>query len=127
MENGMKRTILVVDDDSGVLKMTELMLSDGGFNVIVSSNAREGLGILKAQKVDLIITDIIMPEMEGIELISQLRKDHPALPIMAISGGGRSHNTDFLKFAKKLGAKVVLEKPFRREALLEAVNRAFGD
>lgn len=123
----MKRTILVVDDDSGVLKMTELMLSDGGFNVIVSSNAREGLGILKAQKVDLIITDIIMPEMEGIELISQLRKDHPALPIMAISGGGRSHNTDFLKFAKKLGAKVVLEKPFRREALLEAVNRAFGD
>lgn len=123
----MKRTILVVDDDSGVLKMTELMLSDGGFNVIVSSNAREGLGMLKAQKVDLIITDIIMPEMEGIELISQLRKDHPALPIMAISGGGRSHNTDFLKFAKKLGAKVVLEKPFRREALLEAVNRAFGD
>lgn len=123
----MKRTILVVDDDSGVLKMTELMLSDGGFNVIVSSNAREGLGILKAQKVDLIITDIIMPEMEGIELISQLQKDHPALPIMAISGGGRSHNTDFLKFAKKLGAKVVLEKPFRREALLEAVNRAFGD
>lgn len=123
----MKRTILVVDDDSGVLKMTELMLSDGGFNVIVSSNAREGLGMLKAQKVDLIITDIIMPEMEGIELISQLQKDHPALPIMAISGGGRSHNTDFLKFAKKLGAKVVLEKPFRREALLEAVNRAFGD
>jgi CheY-like chemotaxis protein len=123
----MKRTILVVDDDSGVLKMTELMLSDGGFNVLVTGNARDGLAVLKSQKVDLIITDIIMPEMEGIELISQLKQDHPELPIMAISGGGRSHNTDFLKFAKKLGAKVVLEKPFRREALLDAVSRALAN
>ncbi len=122
----MKRTVLVVDDDSGVLKMTEIMLSDAGYNVIVTASAREGLEMLQAQKVDLIITDIIMPEMEGIELITQLKQDHPSLPIMAISGGGRSHNTDFLKFAKKLGAKTVLEKPFRREALLDAVTRALA-
>jgi DNA-binding NtrC family response regulator len=123
----MKKTILVVDDDSGLLKIAELVLTDGGFNVLLTSNARDGLAILKSQKVDLVITDIIMPEIEGIELITKLKRNHPALPIMAISGGGWSRNTDFLKFARKLGAKVVLAKPFRRDALLDAVNRALAN
>jgi CheY-like chemotaxis protein len=123
----MKRTVLVVDDDGSVLKMVDLLLSDSGFEVIVAPSGSEGLKVLESRTVDLIITDIIMPEMEGIELITQLRASRPELPIVAISGGGRSRNLDFLKFAKKLGAKVVLEKPFRRDTLVEAVNKALSD
>jgi CheY-like chemotaxis protein len=124
---GMKRTVLVVDDDGGVLKMIELMLGDSGFDVMVAPSGRDGLKALESQAFDLIITDIIMPEMEGIELITHLRTTRPDIPILAISGGGRSRNFDFLKFAKKLGAKAVLEKPFRRDGLLEAVNKALSE
>ena len=122
----MKRTVLVVDDDGGVLKMIELMLGDSGFDVIVAPSGHDGLRALEHRMFDLIITDIIMPEMEGIELITQLRKTRPEVPILAISGGGRSRNFDFLNFAKKLGARAILEKPFRREGLLEAVNKALS-
>jgi DNA-binding NtrC family response regulator len=119
-----KKTVLVVDDDGSVLKMIELILDDSGFDVIVASGGAEGLKLLEARHVDLIITDIIMPEMEGIELITRLGGEQSKIPILAISGGGRSRNMNFLTFAQKLGAKVVLEKPFRRDALVDAVNRA---
>ena len=73
----MKQTVLVVDDDGGVLKMIDLMLSDSGFDVIAVPSGRDGLKALEGRAFDLIITDIIMPEMEGIELITHLRASRP--------------------------------------------------
>lgn len=122
----MKRTILLVDDDESVLKTISPMLQDAGFAVIPANTARAGLDQLKETTVDLIITDIVMPEMEGIEFIRHLKTKFPPVPIIAISGGWRTSEVDFLAFAKKLGANTVLEKPFGRKELLEAVNTALA-
>lgn len=119
----MKQSVLVIDDDVGVGTMIRLMLDDEGYRVISVTDARDGLRKLTAERVDLIITDIIMPDMEGIELIVRVRNAHPTVRIVAISGGGRSHNADFLKFAQRLGADAVLAKPFRREDLMEVVRK----
>lgn len=120
----MKKTILVIDDDSGVQRMVQIVLEDAGFNVVSLGSARRGLDEIEKgdRPFDLIITDIIMPEMEGIEFISRIKTQHKDLPVIAISGGGRSHNLDFLTFAEKLGANAVLPKPFRRDQLLDIVN-----
>jgi YesN/AraC family two-component response regulator len=87
------------------------------------NRGEDGIKRLMGDPIDLIITDIIMPDMEGIEFIRSVQSSHPALPIVAISGGGRSHNLDFLKFAQRLGAISTLAKPFRREELLDVVGK----
>jgi CheY-like chemotaxis protein len=75
---------------------------------------------------DLIVTDIVMPNMEGLEVILALRKSHPAIPIIAVSGGGALKDQDYLDFAAKLGAAATLTKPFRREELLRLVHGILG-
>ena len=117
----MKRTVLLVDDDDNVLKTISPMLTDAGYNVLSVTKARAGFDQLQSHSVDLIITDIIMPEMEGIEFILKLRKESPSVPIIAISGSGRSSRFDYLTMARRLGATAVLEKPFGREELLSVV------
>jgi CheY-like chemotaxis protein len=119
----MTRTILLVDDDESVLKTIGPMLQDAGYRVIPVNTARAGLDHLQGNAVDLIITDIVMPEMEGIEFIRHLKGRFPEVPVVAISGGWRTSEIDFLAFAKKLGAHSVLEKPFGRKDLLEAVSK----
>jgi CheY-like chemotaxis protein len=117
---------MVVDDDPGVVRMLQLMLGDAGLNVIPVTSAREGLRKLATDSVDLIVTDIIMPDMEGIEFIMRAKEARPNIKIIAISGGGRSRNTDFLRFAERLGADGVLAKPFQRDGLLEVINRVLA-
>ena len=119
----MKRTVLVIDDDGDILQMIKAMLDDAGYDVISVGDARHGLSKLESRPVDLVITDIIMPEMEGIEFIMKLKENIPSMPIIAISGGGQLHSADFLSFAQKLGASAVLAKPFRREKLLATVSK----
>lgn len=119
----MTRTVLVIDDEPGIARMIKLMLDDAGFRVVAASDGRVGIAKLDKERVDLIITDIIMPEVEGIELIRHAKAAHPSVPILAISGGGRAHNLDFLRFARSLGADATLPKPFRREDLLAAIAK----
>jgi CheY-like chemotaxis protein len=119
----MKQTILVVDDEADVIRMITLILEDADYQVLSVNRGEDAIKLLASQAVDLIVTDIIMPDMEGIEFIQSVKGSHPTLPIVAISGGGRSHNADFLKFARKLGARATLPKPFRREELLAAVSK----
>ncbi len=122
----MTRTVLLVDDDDNVLKTISPMLTDAGFKVVAVTEARVGLDELQANAFDLIITDILMPDMEGIEFIMKLRAKSPRVPIIAISGGGRISNASFLTFAQKLGANAVLEKPFGRDQLLDVVTRVLA-
>jgi CheY-like chemotaxis protein len=119
----MKQTILVVDDEADVIRMITLILEDAEYRVISVTRGEDGIKRVAGEPVDLIITDIIMPDMEGIEFIRSIQATHPLLPIVAISGGGRSHNLDFLKFAKRLGAMSTLAKPFRRDELLDVVGK----
>lgn len=118
-----KRTVLVVDDDDTVLETISPMLADAGYDVLGVTKARVGFDEFRSRSVDLIITDILMPEMEGIEFILKLRKESPSVPIIAISGSGRSSKIDYLAMARRLGATAILEKPFGREELLGVVAK----
>ncbi len=122
----MKQTILVVDDEADVIRMITQILEDAGYQVVSTNRGEDAINHLAGQPVDLVITDIVMPEMEGIEFIRSVKGSHPTLPIVAISGGGRSHNADFLRFARNLGAHATLTKPFRREELLAAVSEVLA-
>ena len=114
--------ILVIDDEDEVRSMLRQMLEHAGHEVSEAVNGAVGIEIYERETSDLIITDIIMPEKEGVETIITLRRSNPALPIIAISGGGRLDATDFLSMAEKLGARHTLTKPFRRDQLLDAVR-----
>ena len=118
--------ILVIDDEDELRSMLRHMLEHAGHEVAEAVNGAAGIEIYERDAPDLIITDIIMPEKEGVETIIALRRADPALPIIAISGGGRLDATDFLTMAKKLGARHTLTKPFRRDQLLEAVGRCLA-
>jgi DNA-binding response OmpR family regulator len=115
--------ILIIDDDEQVRKVLRLTLIAAGFDVVEAQDGKIAMKIFqKNPGVDLIITDLIMPEKEGIETIIELRRDFPEIPIIAISGGGRIDPNDYLYLAKKLGAHKTLEKPFSRKEIIDAVN-----
>jgi len=115
--------ILVIDDDDLVRGTFVQMLTRAGFDVAEAKNGREGLAQYKSQSPDLILTDVIMPDQDGIETILALRALSTTIPIIAISGGGRAHVMEFLDAARKLGADLVLAKPIRQAELVDAINR----
>lgn len=118
--------ILVIDDDPAILRMIEFMLEGSGYQCQCFGSAQGGLASLDHTAYHLLITDIIMPEVEGIELILSARATFPDLPIIAMSGGGRTSRTDVLHLAQQLGAATVLPKPFTRGDLLDAIGRTIG-
>ncbi len=118
--------ILIIDDEELARFTVRLILETAGHEVGEAKNGNEGLTQFRSNPYDLVITDIIMPEKEGIETIIELRKDYPDLRIIAISGGGRTRNLDFLRLAGQFGAAVSLAKPFSDDELIVAVNTCLG-
>jgi DNA-binding response OmpR family regulator len=114
--------ILLIDDNAGMLKMQVAFLQQAGHAVTTAVNGKEGLKLVAQQPFDLVITDLVMPEKEGIEVIIELRQKLPALKIIAISGGGRVKPEGYLVLAQKLGAAKTLAKPFSGKELVEAVT-----
>jgi DNA-binding response OmpR family regulator len=120
--------ILIIEDDKAVRTMLGLTLTHFGHTVLEAGNGREGLELFKRANADLVITDIVMPEKEGLEVLIELRqKQVPLVKVIAISGGGRQHAKDYLRMAKLMGAAKVLEKPFSTEVLIAAVNELLSD
>lgn len=117
----MKR-ILLIDDDDLFQNMLKQTLERAGYDVITASNGRIGLQLYQSAHFDIVITDLIMPEVEGIEIITNLRDDYVGIKIIAISGGGRCNPSDYLQIAKKLGADKIFTKPVDRRELLAAVE-----
>jgi CheY-like chemotaxis protein len=115
--------ILVIDDDDLVRNTLVRMLERAGFDVAAAKNGREGLARFHSEPPDLIVTDVIMPELDGIETIMALRQESPGIPIIAVSGGGKTHAMQFLDVAHKLGADIILPKPFRQADLVSAIAR----
>lgn len=115
--------ILLVDDEEMVRMQIRSSLELEGYEVREASNGREALEMLADYKPDLMITDILMPEKEGIETIREVRQQRADIKIIAISGGVRTENMDFLKIAKRLGADLALPKPFGRQQLLTLVHQ----
>ena len=119
--------ILIIDDDAAVSRTLSLILSRAGHQVTTATSGRKGLELLSQDGFDLVLTDIIMPELDGIEAIRRIRNDHPGLRIIAMSGGGQIDKADFLHMAEALGADRVLEKPVRSERLLELVGSVMAN
>lgn len=118
----MSARILVIDDDEHMRGVMVRMLSSAGHEILEAENGKVGTRLYREQPVDLIITDLIMPEQEGIETIRELRKENPAVKIIAVSGGGAISPEQYLTIAKHLGVVQTLSKPFRKQELLDAVN-----
>jgi CheY-like chemotaxis protein len=112
-------TILLIDDDDQVRMLVKIALEDAGYRFVTVDSGKQGLRLLDHQEVDLILVDIFMPEMDGLELIPVLRKTRPATKIIAITAGSGERN--YLDIAKHLGANATLKKPFSRQELLDAV------
>lgn len=119
--------ILVIDDEPSILLMIKKMLEKAGHEVDMALNGKEGMQIFEKNKADLLITDIIMPEKEGLETIVEMRKKYPDLKIIAISGGGRISADGYLPGAKLLGANMVFQKPLIQKEFLEAVSFLLKD
>lgn len=115
-------TVLVVDDLADMRKMIRTMLESDGHNVTEASNGRDALTVLRDGHFDIVVTDILMPEADGIELIRAIAS-RPNMGIIAISGGGNyMPATISLAMAEAMGAGTTLFKPFRKQELLDAVN-----
>lgn len=114
--------ILVVDDDLAVLDVMSEMLRLEGHEVTVAENGVDAVQCVNDSEFDLVITDLIMPEKEGLETIADIRRSRADLPIIAISGGGRLGPTDYLETARFIGANATLAKPFARQELLSTVE-----
>lgn len=118
------KNILIVDDEKAVRDFVAEILTESGYSIQEARDGREALSILKQSEIDLIITDIVMPDIEGIELIRKVKNNYQqAIRIIAMSGGKIADAYVYLKIAHKIGADVLLEKPFTVEELLNAVNQ----
>ena len=114
--------ILVIDDDAQTRQLLRHMLQRAGYGVVEAADGNEGIERMRTEPIDLVVTDVIMPEKEGIETIIELQRDFPHVKIIAISGGGRIGAQHVLTAAKSFGANKTLAKPFGNEALLEAIE-----
>ena len=119
--------ILVLDDEPSILLMIKKMLEKEGHEIDMALNGMEGIELFEKNKPDLLITDIIMPEKEGLETIFELRKKHPGLKIIAISGGGRIGPEGYLPSAKLFGADMVFQKPLVPKEFLQAVSSLLNE
>ena len=117
-------TILVIDDDESFRSMLRRTLQRAGYDVVEADEGAVGLRTLSGVSVDLVITDIIMPNMEGIETLRVLRRAYPDLKVIAMSGGGRIRADTYLDVAHTFGAFRTLAKPFDNAQLFSAVEDA---
>lgn len=115
-------TVLVVDDDLVVREACALLLEDHGFHVVTAIDGTDGLEKFRQIKPAVVLTDIIMPEKEGIGLIRELRRESPTVKIVAMSGSGRFGDMEVIEIATKLGANLGLQKPFGDLQLVNAIR-----
>lgn len=116
------KSILVIDDEKPFRQLIVELLHIKGYTVYEAENGDYGLKEYKKHNPDLIITDLIMPDKEGIEFIQSIRNHNPNIPIIAMSGGNSDFSASYLRASQKLGANKVLSKPFESELLYSAIE-----
>lgn len=121
------KKILIIDDEPHILLMLKKMLERVGYEIDLAANGNEGLALFKRTPADLVITDIIMPEKEGLETIRAMRRERPDLKIIAMSGGGKVSADNYLEIARIFGASKVIEKPFTQQDMVAAVQGLMED
>ena len=118
--------ILVIDDDEIMNGMTVQLLSEAGYEAEGAQDGDCGLKLLESKPFDLVVTDIVMPEKEGIETIIAIRNKNKTMPIIAISGGEKLGPEQYLRMAQHFGADYTFQKPFNREHFLAAVRECLS-
>ncbi len=129
-------SILIIDDEEDIRDALQMVLESAGYDVMVASNGNEAIVLQRGEPADLIITDIIMPEKDGVAIIKEIREEFPGTRIIAISGGGGAQSaeympdaittTAYLAAAKDAGADMIFTKPFERKDLIQAVYELFN-
>lgn len=117
-------SVLVLEDNEAYRTLISEVFTQAGFEVTSASDGRRVAAILSERRIDLIITDLSMPERDGLETLTDLRYTHPRLPVIAISGDVPLNTHLYLTLAEKLGAARVLAKPFKMDQLLAAAREA---
>ena len=117
-----KTKILVVDDNVTLLEMLEDALNQQNYDVVTTNDGEKVINLFENFKPEIVLTDIVMPAVDGIELILELRKLSSNIKIIAMSGGNRGHADAYLHMAEKLGADKVIPKPFKISQLLEELD-----
>ena len=120
------KNVLVVDDDPSIRALIRLYLEGAGYGVLEAADGRQAMATLDGQSADLVILDIFMPEMDGLEVLQALREHSKSCKVMAISGGSAKIGMDLLGHATIFGADQVLEKPFGEATLLGKVRSLIG-
>ena len=115
--------ILIVDDEEQLRDVLRCVLQDEGHEIVEAADGYAALEQFRQTPTELVITDIVMPDKEGLETIIDLKRTNPSVRIIAMSGGGRNSPHDYLDMAKKLGATEVIAKPFSIDEFLMCVNR----
>ena len=114
----MSRKVLIIEDEPELLALMADSFRRADLEVYTARNGEVGLELFRTVQPDLVITDIVMPAKEGVSLIMDIKKTGSDVPVIAISGGGTRSCKDYLRWAKELGAALVLQKPFRMSILL---------
>lgn len=118
------QTLLIVDDDPMVRTGLRRMTEDGGWTARCVPSGAAAVEVCSREHVDAVLIDVIMPNEDGISTMAEIRRVRPLLPVVVMSGGGRSGNADLLTFAERAGADAVLRKPFNGRQLMMALDRA---
>src|SRR5580700_3896140 len=111
-------TILVVDDEPEIRELLGIILSGAGYSVEGAQDGMEASKMMLTKPFDVVVTDMLMPEKDGLEFIAELRKKHPAVRIVAMTGGGHIGRDSYLRIARGFGAHVLMEKPFLQAEVL---------
>jgi CheY-like chemotaxis protein len=116
-------SILLVDDDDQFRTMLSEVLTNAGYQVHQASDGLQAIKYFESQPTDLVITDLVMPNKEGLELILDFKRLYSEVKIIAISGGGRNGPQDYLEAATEFGAQRVFAKPFSTKEIIEAIRQ----
>ena len=119
--------VLVIDDEPYNLLMLKKMFEKEGYEVDIAINGDEGIRMFSKYPADIVITDIVMPEKEGLETIREFKQTNPDLKIIAISGGGRIDSKEYLDSARLFGAARIFRKPFKQREMVNAVHELLNE
>jgi CheY-like chemotaxis protein len=122
-----KKRVLLIDDNDTFRRVLRATMEGMGYDVIEVTNGREAIAVFPVEGVDLVITDLLMPEKDGFEFIRYLRRRAPGVPVIAMSGGGRVGSGLYLEVAEQLGARSMLSKPFSKGDLENAIAATLSD
>ncbi len=119
-------SILVVDDEPELRELIQLVLRGAGHAVVGAADGREAAQMIASQPFDIVMTDLIMPERDGLEFIAEVRAKYPNVRVIAMSGGGHIARDSYLRIAQGFGAHAILEKPFENREVFSAIESALA-